>query len=334
MKKILVFILCLLLVGCSSKPPVVEENPKIIISNDYFSIELPDYWKEHYVYETINDELGFAIVLYESTSYQSEYGGHLMTISLYASEEDYSFLPSYEKIGTLSEFENTYHVIIIEDINVDLVIKNTVDNTGKYSIGPENFEFILVNEETGETQKTVTDKEGNAKFNLVFTEDDIGKTYQYNLSIVKGKIEGLKYSNQTYDVKITISLNEDNDLVATIFVNGKEVSSVLAEFLNIYHIEPEQPTLPPTVDTTNNIPYITMMIISGGGLLLIMFLYNSKQNQYAFATATDITRIVPVTDYQEPDIKKRYSKKEKAAMTSDEIYDMIVSKRKKKTTKK
>ena len=35
-----------------------------------------------------------------------------MTISLYASEEDYSFLPSYEKIGTLSEFENTYHVII------------------------------------------------------------------------------------------------------------------------------------------------------------------------------------------------------------------------------
>ena len=65
-----------------------------------------------------------------------------------------------------------------------------------------------------------------------------------------------------------------------------------------------------------------------------MFLYNSKQNQYAFATATDITRIVPVTDYQEPDIKKRYSKKEKAAMTSDEIYDMIVSKRKKKTTKK
>ena len=237
-----------------------------------------------------------------------------------------------DKVNTT--FENTYHVIIIEDINVDLVIKNTVDNTGKYSIGPENFEFILVNEETGEIQKTVTDKEGNANFNLVFTEEDIGKTYQYNLSIVEGKIEGLKYSNQTYDVKITISLNEDNDLVATIFVNGKEVSSVLAEFLNIYHIEPEQPTLPPTVDTTNNIPYITMMIISGGGLLLIMFLYNSKQNQYAFATATDITRIVPVTDYQEPDIKKHYSKKEKAAMTSDEIYDMIVSKRKKKTTKK
>lgn len=231
-------------------------------------------------------------------------------------------------------FENTYHVIIIEDINVNLNIKNTVDNTGKYSIGPENFEFQLVDKQTGNIQTTKSDTDGNANFNLVFTEDDIGKTFNYELSIIKGNVEGLTYSDQVYDVQITINLNEDNELVATILVNGQEVGSVLAEFLNIYHIAPEQPALPPTVDTTNNVPYITMMIISAGGLLLILFLYNTNQSNLAFATAIDITRIVPTTDYQEPVLKKRYSKKQKTEMSSDELYDMIVSKRKKKTTKK
>lgn len=234
-----------------------------------------------------------------------------------------------------TEFTNIYHVEVkpeIKDLQLSIQIENKVDNTGKYSIGPDNFEFILVNTQTGTTNTSITDANGNAQFDLVFTEDDIGKTYNYKLSVIEGNIYGLTYSDQVYDISITISLDENYKLVAKILVNGQEVDSILASFLNTYYIAPEEPALPPTIDLTDNKPYITMMIISAGGLLLIMLLQQQTEHAFIFASATYISKVIPIPEFEEPVLTARY--KPKSEMTSDELYDLITSKRRKKKTAK
>lgn len=232
-------------------------------------------------------------------------------------------------------FENTYEKYIIEDLFIDIVINNKVNNTGKYSIGPENFEFILVNKDNGEQQKATTDKDGNASLQLKYTEDDIGKTYKYTLSVIEGNIKGLTYSKETYDIEVIIGLDENHDLVATIKVNGQVMGSIVTNFLNTYHVDPEAPSTPPTIDITDNTPYIRMMVISGGGLLLVILLQNTREQKYCFATATFITDLIPSLKPEKPKAKKAATSKKKKyqELSNDEIYDMIKSKRNKKATK-
>lgn len=233
----------------------------------------------------------------------------------------------------IAEFENIYEKYIIRDITVDVNINNAVNNTGKYNLGPENFEFILTDQNTGETKTVVTDLNGNAKIPLKFTESDIGKTYKYKLSMIEGNIPGVTYSTETYDIEISISLNDNHELVATIMVNGQVLDEILTKFLSVYYVAPETPALPPTLDVSDNTTYIRTLIITAGGLMLVLLLQNQQNTAYCFATATHTTRIVPETDYKVPELKKPRPKKETKGMTSDEIYDMIVAKRKKKTTK-
>lgn len=234
-----------------------------------------------------------------------------------------------------TEFTNIYHIEEkpdIQDLQLSIQIENKVDNTGKYSIGPDNFEFILVENQTGKTNTSTTDADGKTNFNLVFTESDIGKTYNYKLSIVKGNIHGLTYSDQLYNISITISLDENYKLVAKILVNGQEVDSVLASFLNTYYIAQEEPALPPTIDLTDNTPYITMMIISAGGLLLIVLHQQQTEPAFIFASATYISNVIPIPEYEEPVLTVPC--KQKDEMTSDELYDLITSKRRKKKAAK
>lgn len=238
--------------------------------------------------------------------------------------------------GINTIFENTYEKYIINDLMVNIGIKNNVNNTGKYSIGPENFEFILVNTENGKEEKTTSDKNGNANIGLTFTENDIGKTYKYKLSLVEGNIKGLTYSKETYDIEITITLNDSHQLVATIKLNGKVLNGpLIANFVNIYHVVPEVPSSPPTIDITDNTPYIKMMIISGGGLLLILLLQNTKEQKYCFATATYIAELLEPVKKEK--VKKRNSSNKKSKyskyskQSNEELYN---NKKKKKYNKK
>lgn len=240
-----------------------------------------------------------------------------------------------------TKFENTYHVVIIDDIYVDVTIKNEVENTGKYSIGPENFTFKLEELATGIIYDTISDKNGNASFKLKFTEEDIGKTYKYQLSLVPGKMNGLTYSDKKYDIEITISLNENNKLVATITMNGSVLGEIYAEFLNIYHVVPNVPSSPSTVDTSDNASYVRLLMMTAGGLMMLIIMQNEYKVELSFATATNITRLI--TDPEEPEVKEEPVKKiekkptrkrkELTSATNDEIYEMIKAKRNKKTAK-
>ena len=131
MKKILIALSCLFIIcGCSTtnnetdkkeettqeettkKGAVAEETTQDIIDTEYFTVVVPDSWEGLYEYDIYQDENGYSLVFYEKDSHASMDAGHLMSISLYLEDEDYSYLPCYEELGKLDTGEYIYNVLV------------------------------------------------------------------------------------------------------------------------------------------------------------------------------------------------------------------------------
>ena len=110
---------------------------------------------------------------------------------------------------------------------------------------------------------------------MVYTEDDIGKTYTYKLTEVKGGKANVSYSTAEYTITVAIELNANNELVATLTKNGKNVTEVVAEFENVYNYthtpnpdpKPKYPDSPQTGDNTNLHLWFALLFASGGGII-------------------------------------------------------------------
>ncbi len=156
------------------------------------------------------------------------------------------------------------------DITVDININKKVENKGSVSITAEGFEFALQKSGTIEPQKVKTDKNGKAKFMLGFTEADIGNTYNYTLTEVNDGRANVKYSTAKYEIAITVSLDDNNKLTASITQNTVAVQGVVAEFVNEYDYTPPKtnpPNIPNTGDTSNLALWVALLFVSGGGVI-------------------------------------------------------------------
>ncbi|MBQ7799189.1 MAG: hypothetical protein IJ370_01725, partial [Oscillospiraceae bacterium] len=148
---------------------------------------------------------------------------------------------SYKLVDTQATeiiFNNTY-TPKPQDIKVEINANKTVKNIGTEKIGPEGFEFAL--EKDGEKLTAKSDKDGNVKFELDFTELDIDKTYTYTLTEVDGGKENVTYSEAEYTVTVAITLSENNVLEAEVKVDGEDKE---AEFENVYDYTPKTPDDP------------------------------------------------------------------------------------------
>ncbi|MBQ7108448.1 MAG: LPXTG cell wall anchor domain-containing protein [Clostridia bacterium] len=140
----------------------------------------------------------------------------------------------------------------------------------------DGFQFLLNALADGVADTTIkTDENSKAKFNLTFTEEDIGKTYTYTITEVNGGKENVTYSEARYTVTVAIELNENNQLVATLTKNGENTEAVVAEFENVYDYTPEPPvdpetpeppTNPETGDSNNLYLLFALLFISGGSV--------------------------------------------------------------------
>ena len=159
-------------------------------------------------------------------------------------------------------FNNTFIPIVSEpdNIAVDIVVNKTVKNTGSSSIGPNGFEFILENTVSAEKKALESDKNGKAVFVLPFTAADIGKTYTYKLFETNQGIVGVDYDTKVYNISITIALDSDDKLNATVTMDGKKVNTVVAKFQNTYH--GDNPVAPPTGDNSNTTLWYFVMLVS------------------------------------------------------------------------
>ena len=168
---------------------------------------------------------------------------------------------------TTLNFVNVY-VPKPTDLPVEILVQKTVVNKGSERIGPEGFAFLLDALDEGGKDTTVrSDAQGNAKFALLFTEADIGKVYNYRLTEIDEKAANVTYSQAVYEISIAITLNENNELLAEITVNGEKTSQAVAAFENVYDYTPQ---LPQTGDETAIALWLLMMCLSSGAALMML----------------------------------------------------------------
>lgn len=161
-------------------------------------------------------------------------------------------------------FNNTF-IPVPDDVAVSVTIKKTITALGDETIAPKDFEFVLKNVVTGEEITVKTDEHGLADLNLIFSEADAGKTFRYELSEIVGDVVGVTYDTTVYTVDITVTLTDDNRLLASVTMNGEVVTDPVAEFVNTYKA-PEPAT---TGDDSNVMFHLTIAAISAVALVLL-----------------------------------------------------------------
>ncbi len=169
--------------------------------------------------------------------------------------------------SVLVTFNNTFVPAVPEpdDIQTYIIVNKTVKNTGDLSIGPVGFEFVLEEAESKKKTTLESGDDGKAVFKLIFTAEDIGKTYTYKLYEKNNGIDGITYDTDVYDIKILVVLGENNTICAKILVNGEAASSAVVDFENIYHV-----VTPPTSDNNNIVLWSILMIVSAVCCVLLI----------------------------------------------------------------
>ena len=155
-------------------------------------------------------------------------------------------------------------------------MQKTVKNTTSKTIGPEGFNFLV--EQTGSTQPwTITsDADGKAQLDLTYTHEDLGKTYTYTVSEINDGREGVLYSEQTYELTVTITLDEENNILVPKLTNGGEsVNKWETAFENTY--THKEPLTPPTGDETPLLMWSILMAASGIAIVVLVVTGRKKK---------------------------------------------------------
>lgn len=162
---------------------------------------------------------------------------------------------------------NTFRVEYLppQDIAVPVRVHKTVVCLGEDAIGPEGFSFRLENTQTRETVSLTSRTDGYAQTQLTFTAEDVGKTYHYRLYELNGGREFVTYDEQVCEISISIHLDEQHEMFAALTVDGKAVSEITAEFVNLYQMM----EIPDTGDHAQPIMWLAMLLVSSIGLVLL-----------------------------------------------------------------
>lgn len=176
-------------------------------------------------------------------------------------------------------FNNTFVPPVVPDpdpITVQIGIDKIINNIGEATHGKAGFQFVLKNVDTSEGLGATSDNNGKASFSLTFTKADIGKSYTYKLSETNQGFAGMTYDTDVHEITITVSLNENNELVATLTMDGKSVDALNATFENTY--DADTPVAPTTGDNANITLWFILMIVSGSTLVALV-VYDRKRGK-------------------------------------------------------
>ncbi len=175
------------------------------------------------------------------------------------------------KAATSLDFINEYD----GKVSVSIAVSKLVDNKNPMdTITPEGFSFLLEKVGTSEKFTVKTDKDGKAVFVMSFNPEDIGKTYHYILTEVNDEKPGVTYSTQQYTIAISVSLNDQQQMVATLMRNGEAVEQIVAEFVNIYGDDKNDETA-----DVSGIMLIASAFFAGGSGLIGTVMFGKKQKE-------------------------------------------------------
>lgn len=163
---------------------------------------------------------------------------------------------------------NAFRVVYLppQDISVPVRIHKTMLDLSEEEIGPEGFEFYLVDKDTGETAAATSGDDGWAVIDLTFTAEDVGKTYNYLLYERNTGREHVIYDDTVYHISITLTLSESHEMTAQLMVDNQPVTEIAAEYENQYDVSGP---LPDTGDHARLLLWTAMLILSGAGLVVL-----------------------------------------------------------------
>lgn len=110
------------------------------VSNTYITIEIPDVYKQLFDYSSHSlEEGGEAISFYEAADYEDGNGGTLFSINTYPQTYNYSYLPHYEDLGTLTATDGTvWYLVLVYPTETNY----TKDHEGTYNYLIDNVEAL------------------------------------------------------------------------------------------------------------------------------------------------------------------------------------------------
>ena len=144
-------------------------------------------------------------------------------------------------------FNNVYEepIVIPAAIAVPLKVQKIVDNKTTQPMGLGHFEFKLVGDLAATDMTVTTNYKGEAKFELSFSDYNVGKSYSYKLYETNTGIYGMQYSQKVYDIRVDVTETPYNTIDATFYVDGvkTEYEDLVFEFVNVYgEGTPQKPT--------------------------------------------------------------------------------------------
>ncbi len=170
-------------------------------------------------------------------------------------------------------FTNYY----VTPATVTLNVNKTVENKGTSQMGPGGFRFILTKEgdAPGKVTTATSDADGLAGFTLLFTEEDIGKVYNYTIEELDENKPFVTYSTVVHTLSVRVVLNpETGELETVLTLNGEPVQQVQVEFINQYTHTPP----PDTADSSNLVLWYGLLVLSMS-CLAVTVLYEKKQRE-------------------------------------------------------
>ncbi len=193
-----------------------------------------------YTYTVKIKNEGAAYVTYSTLTYT-----YVVTLSLSKDNKIVASITENGKSVTKAQalFEQIYDYTVLPDpapIKLTFTALSKVENKGSESIGADGFAVAFTPEGGSEIVKK-TNTSGKASFEVSYTKDDIGKSYTYTVKIKNEGAANVTYSTAVYTYVVTLSLSDDNKIVASIKENGSTVGRAECEFENVYDYTPTPP---------------------------------------------------------------------------------------------
>lgn len=92
---------------------VQNDDSSWTVTTDYYTMTIPPAWTGHFdAALSQSNDTGYNLQVVSKESADAGFGGHLFTIMLIPQSEDYTYLPSYDYLGTMSTPEGTFSVVV------------------------------------------------------------------------------------------------------------------------------------------------------------------------------------------------------------------------------
>ena len=125
-------------------PTDVElSKPGMRVETKYFTVSVPESWKQNCVYEVYAENDDCAVSFYEKASYDAIGCGWLFSIDLIPESEDYSYYPNYDVLGRLEVPSlGVYHIVVTYPTDVQFSEENAKTYHEMFNTVPEILDTI------------------------------------------------------------------------------------------------------------------------------------------------------------------------------------------------